>query len=89
MPWKNFIPLVGTIPENGNDTSVRALKSYLREIGFPSIDESPYYDEQTRQAIISIQEKYGIHVDGVVGSTTKMVLYNENKSLPVPHIMLQ
>jgi general secretion pathway protein A len=86
VPWKNFIHLVGTIPEESDDDSIRALKSYLREIGFTTIDDTPYYDVQTRRAIVSIQEKYGIHVDGVVGSTTKIVLYNEKKSLPIPRI---
>ncbi len=87
VPWKNFMNISGTIPEDTDDDSVRALKAFLREIGFAGIDETPYYDEQTRQAIISIQEKYGIHVDGVVGSSTKVVLYNEKKSLPIPRIV--
>jgi len=89
IPWKNFVPLVGTIPEDTDDDSVMVLKSYLREIGFNTIDETPYYDEQTKRAIVSIQEKYGIHADGVVGSITKIVLYNEKKSLPIPRILAE
>jgi len=89
VPWKNFIPMVGTIPEDADDDSVRVLKSYLREIGFPAIDETPYYDEQAKRAIVSIQEKYGIPADGVVGSITKIALYNEKKTLPIPRITRQ
>ena len=63
------------------------MKAFLRDIGFSGIDETPYYDEQARLAIIGIQDKYGIHVDGVVGSSTKIVLYNEKKSLPIPRIV--
>jgi len=87
VPWKNFMNIFGTIPEDTDDDSVRALKVFLREIGFAGIDDTPYYDEQTRQAIISIQEKHRIHVDGVIGSSTKIVLYNEKKSLPIPRIV--
>ena len=87
VPWKNFMNISGTIPEDTDDDSVRALKAFLREIGFTGIDDTPYYDERTRLAIISIQEKYRIHVDGVVGSSTKVVLYNEKKSLPIPRIL--
>ena len=87
VPWKNFLHMIGTIPEDTDDDSIGVLKSYLREIGFTTIDETPYYDEQTRRTIIGIQEKYGVQVDGVVGATTKIVLYNEKKSLPIPRIV--
>jgi general secretion pathway protein A len=87
VPWKNFMHISGTIPEDTDDDSIVALKAFLREIGFTGIDETPYYDEQARLAIIDIQDKYGIHVDGVVGSSTKIVLYNEKKSLPIPRIV--
>jgi general secretion pathway protein A len=87
VPWKNFMNIYGIIPEDTDEDSIRALKAFLREIGFAGIDDTPYYDERTRQAIISIQEKYRIHVDGVVGASTKIVLYNEKKSLPIPRIL--
>jgi len=87
VPWKNFMNISGIIPEDTDDGSILALKAFLREIGFAGIDDTPYYDERTRQAIISIQEKYRIHVDGVVGPSTKVVLYNEKKSLPIPRIL--
>jgi len=87
VPWRNFVNISGTVPENTDEDSVIALKTFLVEIGFAGLDDTPYYDEQTRQAIVSIQKKYGIHVDGVVGSSTKIVLYNEKKSLPIPRIL--
>jgi general secretion pathway protein A len=87
VPWKNFMNISGIIPEDTDDDSILALKAFLREIGFAGIDDTPFYDERTRQAIISIQEKYRIHVDGVVGPSTKVVLYNEKKSLPIPRIL--
>jgi general secretion pathway protein A len=87
VPWRNFMEISGTLPEETDYDSVVKLKSLLREIGFSDIDTTPYYDEQTRLAIIDVQKKYGINVDGVVGSSTKIVLYNEEKTFPAPHIV--
>ena len=58
----------------------------MKDIGFNEIEISPFYDEQTKQAVKEIQKKYGLHIDGVVGSTTKIALYNEKNLLGIPHI---
>ncbi len=59
----------------------------MKNIGFKYIEVGPYYDVGTRDAIKQIQNKYGIVADGVVGSLTKIFLCNEEKSLPIPHII--
>jgi peptidoglycan hydrolase-like protein with peptidoglycan-binding domain len=81
--------IAGTFPEDGDEDGVRGLKSLLRATGFTDLDDTPDYDEKTRLAVISLQKKYGIQIDGVVGSSTKIVLYNEDRSLPIPHIVQQ
>ncbi len=86
IPWKNFLSLSGTIPLDSAKDSIITLKMLLRDIGFNEIEINPFYDQRTRQAIKEIQKKYAIRVDGVVGSTTKIVLYNEKKFLETPHI---
>lgn len=86
LPWKNFLSLKGAIPLNSPKDSIITLKMLLRDIGFSTVEISPVYDEKTRQAIKHIQGKYGIHMDGVVGSTTKIALYNEKKFKEIPHI---
>ena len=86
IPWKNFLSLTGTIPLDSLNDSLITLKMLLRDIGFNKIEISPFYDERTRQAIKEIQRKYGIYVDGVVGSTTKIALYNEKNLEGIPHI---
>jgi len=58
----------------------------LRDIGFNTVEINPFYDENTRQAVKYVQGKYGIHMDGVVGSTTKIALYNEKNFEGIPHI---
>ena len=58
----------------------------MQDIGFKDIEISPFYDEQTEEAVKKIQKKYGISVDGLVGSTTKIVLYNEKNFADLPHI---
>jgi general secretion pathway protein A len=86
IPWKNFLSLKGAIPLDSPKDSIITLKMLLRDIGFNTVEISPFYDENTRQAVKHIQGKYGIHMDGVVGSTTKIALYNEKKFKGIPHI---
>lgn len=88
IPWKNFLSLAGTIPLDSPEDSIITLKMLLRDIGFKEVEISPFYDKKTRQAIIKIQNKYGLHVDGAVGSTTKIALYNERYFSELPHIVV-
>jgi general secretion pathway protein A len=86
IPWKNFLSLKGTIPLNSTKDSIITLKMLLRDIGFNRVEINPFYDDNTRHAVKYIQGKYGIHTDGVVGSTTKIALYNEKNFKGIPHI---
>jgi len=86
IPWKNFLSLTGIIPFHSSADTILTLKMLLRNIGFDTIEISPVYDAPTRQTIIEIQEKHGIPTDGLVGSLTKIVLYNEKMSFDIPHI---
>jgi len=86
IPWKNFLSLAGTIPLDSPKDSIITLKMLLRDIGFNKVEINPFYDENTRQAVKNVQRKYGIRVDGVVGSTTKIALYNEKNFKGIPHI---
>jgi general secretion pathway protein A len=86
VPWKNFLSLKGNIPINCPKSSIVTLKRFLRDIGFREIEINPFYDDKTRQAVKEIQKKYGLNIDGAVGSTTKIALYNEKKIFRRPHI---
>jgi general secretion pathway protein A len=86
IPWKNFLSITGTIPIDAPKDSVITLKKLLRDIGFKKVELTPFYDDQTREAVKKIQRKYGLRVDGAVGSTTKIALYNETKSLKRPYV---
>jgi general secretion pathway protein A len=86
LPWKNFLSLTGTIPLGSSKKSIITLKMLMRDIGFNEIEISPVYDQRTRLAVKEIQEKHGINVDALVGPLTKILLYNENKTLQIPHI---
>ena len=87
IPWKNFLSLTGTIPLNSSKDTIITLKILMHDIGFNNIEINPFYDESTQHAVKEIQKKHGIQVDGVVGSTTKIVLYNEKNDFKIPHIM--
>ncbi len=86
IPWRDFSGIVDTVPINSSSRSIVTLKRLLKKIGFTEIDETPYYDVNTTEAVVAIQKKYGINVDGIVGPSTKIALYNESKTLPIPHI---
>ncbi|MDY6855747.1 MAG: AAA family ATPase [Thermodesulfobacteriota bacterium] len=85
--WKNFRTCTGIIPLNAPIDSIITLKILLRDIGFDEIEINPSYDEKTKRAVELIQERHGVPVDGIVGSLTKIVLYNEIESLKIPHIL--
>jgi len=87
VPWKNFLSLTGTIPIDCPKDSIITLKMLLRDIGFKEVEINPFYDDKTRQAVKEIQKKYGLYIDGTVGSTTKIALYNEKKVFKQPHIV--
>jgi len=87
VPWKNFLSLTGTIPIDCPKDSITTLKMLLRDIGFKEVEINPFYDDKTRQAVKEIQKKYGLYIDGTVGSTTKIALYNEKKVFKRPHIV--
>jgi len=85
--WKNFLNYTGIIPTNAPRDSIVTLKMLMQDIGFSEIEISPVYDKPTMDAVRVIQERHGLRVDGIVGPLTKIVLYNEKKSLKIPHIM--
>ncbi|MDX9785287.1 MAG: AAA family ATPase [Desulfobacterales bacterium] len=89
IPWKNFLGFRGTIPLAASRQSLLMLKGLLKEIGFNDMTPGPEYDEGTRLAVKEIQKKYGIEVDGLVGSLTKILLYNEQGSFNMPHLMMK
>ena len=85
--WKNFLNYAGIIPTNAPRDSIITLKMLMQDIGFSEIKISPVYDKPTMNAVKVIQERHGLRVDGIVGPLTKIVLYNEKKSLKIPHII--
>ncbi len=84
--WENIFSYQGTIPITSPQESIIALKMHLHDIGYDKIKINPVYDDQTRAAVKKIQRKYGLKADGLVGPLTKIVIYNEKKSLKIPHI---
>ena len=86
VPWKDFYGCTGEIPTYAPKASVKALKLLLKDIGYRDLEINPIYDDQTKQAVVDIQKKNGLPADGVVGPFTKIVLYNEQKNIKIPHI---
>ncbi|MBA3030199.1 MAG: peptidoglycan-binding protein, partial [Desulfobacteraceae bacterium] len=86
IPWKNFYGYDGIIPGSAPADTVLTLKMHLRDMGFSEIEINGVYDYTTRKVIQTLQRKYQIQPDGLVGPLTKIALYNETPSLNIPHI---
>lgn len=86
IPWKNFLSCRGTIPIGTNESSILALKQLLKNAGYDGMSPGPAYDEGTRMVVRRVQEKYGLPVDGMVGSLTKILLYNEQNTFDIPYL---
>jgi hypothetical protein len=85
--WKNFKNLKGMISPQSKEKDVKNLKLFLQELGFNDINLTDKYDNETLQAIKDVQAKYGLHVDGMVGSLTKIALYNEGTEFIKPSLV--
>lgn len=85
--WKNYHSIDGIVPVNAPKDSITALKMLIHDIGYNHLRINSKYDSATVKAVKDIQAKYGLLTDGVVGPLTKIVLYNESKSLKVPHLL--
>jgi general secretion pathway protein A len=86
IPWKNFFSINAEIPGDPPDEALITLKLMLRDIGYKGIDATPIYDLATRKAVRDVQRRNGLPVDGIVGSMTKIVLYNGKEGLKIPHL---
>lgn len=87
--WKNFSGFTGIIPGRCPKESIPALKLLLKGIGFEHIELTSRYDAATQSAIEFIQQRHGLRIDGIVGPLTKIVIYNEHPTLPIPRLRVQ
>ncbi len=87
--WKNFFNIVGTPPVDTLPSSISSLKILLKSVGFNHLIPNYEFNDKTDQAIRSVQQKHNITQDGVVGSLTKIILYNELGTLDIPHIRFE
>ncbi len=86
VPWKNYLTGTDVISANSADESVIALKLLLNDIGFDMDKMNTDYNATVLTAVKTIQQKNRIRVDGIVGPVTKIVLFNEKSSWPIPHL---
>jgi len=84
--WRNFLGLDGVIPLNSSQEAIVSLKLLLTDMGVKGLDTSPEYDEVTRRAVIDVQRRHGLFVDGLVGPLTAIALYNVAGIFRVPHL---
>ncbi len=86
IPWKNFYNYNKLIHISSSPETILRLKTHLREIGFHDLEITPFFDASTSAAIEIIQWRNGLNMDGYVGPLTQIAMYNENKTLIIPHL---
>jgi general secretion pathway protein A len=84
--WKNYFNYTGVVPINSPGDVILSLKGHLKALGYPVGAMDATYDIVTRETIERIQAQHGLQVDGMVGPQTKIVLYNEDKTLEIPRL---
>ena len=85
--WKDFYHFDGVIPISSPGEVILSLKMHLKTLGFPIAEMSAAYDVATRAAVETVQARHGLDPDGMVGPLTKIVLYNEDRSLDIPRLI--
>lgn len=83
--WKNIFGYDTIISDGANEASVSILKNILRTIGY-NIQQTPGFDQSTKEAVLSFQQKHGITADGLVGPLTKMLLILDSNAYGVPRL---
>ena len=86
IPWKNYLEIPAIAWNNASQEAVTKLKILLATMGLQEIGISPYYNNLTINFIKKIQKENGLMVDGLVGSRTKIVLYNQSKAFNPPQL---
>jgi general secretion pathway protein A len=84
--WRDFYGITGEIPAETTREAILSLKRLLRESGHPQLPPGDAFDAATRQAVVDFQASQGLPVDGVVGSLTKIALYNAQPDLDIPRL---
>ncbi|MGB3647612.1 MAG: AAA family ATPase [Desulfobulbales bacterium] len=85
--WKNFKNLYWVLGQGSRGQDVLTLKKLLLRLGYSSVIITDSYDNDTVQLIKDIQAKHSLHVDGIVGTFTKIALYNESSELIKPSLV--
>lgn len=87
IPWRDFLGYDRIIQYGSSGDAVVSLKTFLRDLGYEGIEIGPEYDDNTIMVVKGVQAKHGIPTDGLVGPLTKIVLYHEHGSLPMPQLV--
>ncbi|MDX1776755.1 MAG: AAA family ATPase [Desulfobulbales bacterium] len=85
--WKNFKALPGVISGRSSGQDIIKLKKLLQQLGYGSVSMTDRYDSGTMEIIKDIQAEHGLHIDGLVGPFTKIVLYNKSPEFVKPALV--
>jgi general secretion pathway protein A len=84
--WKNALGFDDLIGAGSPAKQVGAVKNLLHRAGYNGIDSQPIFDQETKQAVIDFQTRYGLSPDGVIGPLTKIFLIQASNVVSYPRL---
>ena len=86
--WKNLFGFDAIIAHGSHSAAIAAVKTLLRQIGYPLMDTTDF-DQETRNAIVRFQQRHKLDPDGLVGPLTKMFLIIDANAYDVPQLGME
>jgi len=87
--WKNFERLPKALEVGQRGDEVVWLQRSLRALGYFDGLEAPLYGPQTVYAVKKYQTAHRLDITGKLDRTTQMLLYNQAKKYPTPHLITE
>ena len=79
--WKDIFGYAGLISHSSPPAAVISVKLALQQLGFEKIAPTATYDAGLVNAVKTVQKRYGLAPDGLVGPMTKIVLFQELETI--------
>ncbi len=89
MFWKNFELMPQNLEAGQRGDQVIWLQRQLRSLGYFDGLEAPLYGPQTAYAVRKYQKAHRLTITGKLDRTTLMLLYNQVKKYPTPHLITE
>lgn len=82
IPWKDPVPDLPSLFLANSGELIWMLQYTLDDLGLMSVEPTGFFNENTREVVMRIQQQAGLDVDGIYGAQTRMVVQGWLDALP-------